>query len=58
MILMFGTTTLVVNILAQGVLMKEKPTAVSHDLKFSIPIAESSFINLCNSYDEDDLFLS
>jgi hypothetical protein len=47
-ILTLGTTTLVANIVAKGVMMKEKPNAISHDSKFSIPIVESSFINLCD----------
>ncbi len=33
--------------------MKEKPTLISHNSKFLLPIAESSFINLCGSSDED-----
>jgi hypothetical protein len=34
--------------------MKEEPTSVSHDSKFSIPIVKLSFINLCDSFDEND----
>jgi hypothetical protein len=44
-----STTTLVVNIVAQGVMMKEKPNAVSPNSKVSL------FIDLCDSSNEDDL---
>jgi hypothetical protein len=42
------------NIVVQGIMMKEEPNAIFHNSKFSIPIAKSLFINLCNSFDEDD----
>jgi hypothetical protein len=35
-----GTITSVVNIVARGILMKEKPIAVSHDSKFYVLIAK------------------
>jgi hypothetical protein len=41
------------NIAAKGVVMKEKPTIISHNLKFFILIVESSFIDLYDSSDED-----
>ncbi len=41
------------NIVVKGIFMKEKPTLISHNSKFLLPIAESSFINLCGSSDED-----
>jgi hypothetical protein len=41
------------NIATRGVQMKEKPTMVSHDLKFYVSITNSLFINLCDSFDED-----
>jgi len=44
-----STTTLMANIVAQDVMMKEKPNVVSPNLKVS------SFINLCDSFDKDDL---
>ncbi len=42
-----------VNIIAQGVMMKEKPNAIPHKSKFYVLIAESSIIDLCDSFDED-----
>jgi hypothetical protein len=33
--------------------MKEKPILISHDSKFYVPMAKSSFIDLCDSFDED-----
>ncbi len=39
------------NIVVRGILMKEKPTAVSHDSKFYVSIMKSSFINLCDFFD-------
>ncbi len=35
-----GTITLVANIVARGILMKEKPIAVSHDSKFYVSIVK------------------
>ncbi len=52
-----GTTTLVANIAMKGVLMKEEPIVVSHSSKFSVLITKSSFINLCDSFDENDCSL-
>jgi hypothetical protein len=49
-----GTITLVTNIVAEGVMMKEKPNAIFHDLIFFVLITESSFINLYDSSDKDD----
>ncbi len=43
------------NIVTKNVLMKEKPIAASHDSKFFVPIVKSLFINLCDSFDEDNL---
>jgi hypothetical protein len=48
-----STTALVVNNTVGNILMKEEPIKVSHDLKFFISIMKSSFINLCESFDED-----
>jgi hypothetical protein len=48
-----STTTLVANIAMRGILIKEKPTIVSHNSKFSILIAKSSFIDLCDSSNKD-----
>jgi hypothetical protein len=48
-----STTALVANIVVKGVLTKEEPIAISHNLKFFVPIVESSFINLCDYSDED-----
>jgi hypothetical protein len=45
------------NIVAKGVVMKEKSNPVSHNLKFFIPTVESSFINFCDSSDENGPFL-
>jgi len=44
-----GTTASVINIIVEGVVMKEEPNLVSQDLKFSILMVESLFINLCDS---------
>jgi len=52
-VLTSGTTTSVAKIVVEGVLMKEKPIAVSHNLKFFVPIVESLFINLYDSSNED-----
>jgi hypothetical protein len=41
------------NIAIEGVVMKEKPKLVSHDSKFSILMAKSLFIDLCDFSDED-----
>jgi hypothetical protein len=46
-----STTTSMANIVVRGILMKEKPTAVSHDSKFYVSIMKSSFINLCDFFD-------
>ncbi len=35
--------------------MKEKPTVIFHDSKFFVPIADSLFIDLCDSSNKDDL---
>jgi hypothetical protein len=48
-----GTTTSVANILVRGILMKEKPIAVSHDSNFYVSIAKSSIIDLCDSFNKD-----
>jgi len=56
-VLTSSITTLVANIIVQGVMMKEKPNAISPNLKVFVPIVKSSFINLCDSFDEDDLAL-
>jgi len=54
-ILTLGTIALVANIVAKGVMMKEKPNAISHDSKFSVSFVESLFINLCGSSDKNGL---
>jgi hypothetical protein len=41
------------NITVKGILTKEKPIAISHNSKFYVSVAKSSFINLCDSSDED-----
>ncbi len=57
-VLTLGTIASVVNIVAQGVMMKEEPIIISHKLKFYVLIAESSFIDLCDSsYDDKHSFL-
>jgi hypothetical protein len=38
-------------------MIKEEPILISHDLKFYVSMAKSSFINLCDSSNEDDLSL-
>jgi hypothetical protein len=52
-VLTLGTTTSMANIAMKSILMKEKPTTISHNIEFSISVAESLFINLCNSSNED-----
>ncbi len=52
-ILTLGTTALVANIVAKGVTMKEKPNPISHDAKFFILMAKSSFIDFCDSINKD-----
>jgi hypothetical protein len=47
-----GTTALMANIVVGGIMMEEKPIVISHNLKFSILIVESSFIDLCDSFDK------
>ncbi len=48
-----GTATSMANIVAKGIVMKEKPTMIFHDSKFFVPITESSFIDFCDSFDEN-----
>jgi hypothetical protein len=50
-----GTTALMANIVVGGIMMEEKPIVISHNLKFSILIVESSFIDLCDSFDKNNL---
>ncbi len=40
--------------IAEGVLMKEEPIVVFHNLKFYVMIAKSLFIDLCDFSNEDD----
>jgi hypothetical protein len=51
-----GTIASVANIIVEGIVMKEKPNPISHDLKCFVSMAKSSFINLCDHFDEDDPF--
>jgi hypothetical protein len=48
---------LMANIVAEDVVMKEESNLVSHNSKFFILMVESSFINLCDSSDENGPFL-
>ncbi len=50
-----GTTALMANIVVGGIMMEEKPIVISHNLKFSILIVESLFIDLCDSFDKNNL---
>jgi hypothetical protein len=52
-ILTLRIAALVANITMKDVVMKEEPNLVSHDSKFSILMAKSSFIDLCNYSNED-----
>ncbi len=52
-ILTLVIAALVANITIKDVVIKEEPNLVSHDLKFSVVMAESSFIDLCNYSNED-----
>jgi hypothetical protein len=49
-----GTITSMANIVVKGVIMKEKPNAISHNSNFFVSILESSFINLCDFTNEND----
>ncbi len=49
-----GITASVTNIAMEGILMKEGPTMVSHDSKFSILIVESLFINFYDYFNKDN----
>jgi hypothetical protein len=42
-----------VNIVVKGIMMKEEPNPVSHDSKVFVSMTESSFIDLCDSSNED-----
>jgi len=46
--------TSMANIFVKGVVMKEEPNLVSHDSKFFVWMVESSFVDLCASFNEDD----
>jgi hypothetical protein len=49
-----NTITSVANIAMKGVVMMEKPNLVSHNSKFSILMAKSSFLDLCDSFNGND----
>jgi hypothetical protein len=40
------------NIVAKGIMMKEEPNLVSHDSKFPVLMAKSSFINLYDFFEK------
>jgi len=48
-----STTTSMANFAVENILIKEEPIAISHNWKFYIFIAKSSFIDLCDSFDKD-----
>ncbi len=50
-----GTAASMANIVMKSVVMKEQPTVIFHDSKFFVPIADSLFIDLCDSSNKDDL---
>lgn len=52
-VLTLGRTTLMANIVAEGIMMKEKPNLVSHDSKFFVLVVKFSFIDLCDSSNKD-----
>jgi len=52
-VLTLGTNASVVNIIAKNIMKKEEPNLVSHDSKFYILMAKSSFINLCDYSNKD-----
>jgi hypothetical protein len=56
-VLTLGKTTSMANIVVQGIVMKEEPNGVYPNSKFFVPIMESSFIDLCDSSNEDNLSL-
>jgi hypothetical protein len=37
----------------EGIVMKEEPNPISHDLKFFVLLVESLFIDLCDFSNED-----
>ncbi len=53
-VLTLGTTTSMPNIVAENVIIKEKPTAISHNLKFFVSILKSLVINICDFFDENN----
>jgi hypothetical protein len=53
-VLTLGIVASMANITVKGFVMKEEPNLVSHNSKFSISIAKSLLINLCDSFDEDN----
>ncbi len=52
-----GIATPMANIAIESILMKEEPTMVFHDSKFSIWIAKSLFIDFYDYFNEDNLSL-
>jgi len=56
-VLALSTIASMANIATEGVLMKEEHIKVSHDSKFFVPITKSSFIDLFDFSNEDDLSL-
>jgi hypothetical protein len=53
-IVLTPNTIALVNIVAKGIVMKEEPNLVSHDSKFFVLMAESSFINIYDSFEEEN----
>ncbi len=49
-----NTIAFMVNIVAKGIMMKEEPNLVSHDSKFFVLMVESSFINIYDSFEEEN----
>jgi hypothetical protein len=49
-----NTIVLVANIATKGVVMKKKPNLISHNLKFLVSMAKSSFLDLCDSSNKDN----
>jgi hypothetical protein len=53
-VLTLGTTTSMPNIVAESVIIKEKPITISQDLKFFVSILKSLVITIFDSFDENN----
>jgi hypothetical protein len=49
-----NTIAFMANIVAEDIVMKEEPNLVSHDSKFFVLMVKSSFINIYDSFEEEN----